>query len=449
MFDTLETKWRSPRRGAILAIAGVGLLILGGGVAYRSFLSRPTPQVAAIPKSIVVTKVSALGRLEPQGEVIQVFAPTSQEGARVELLKISHGQQLRRGDPIAVLDTYARRQAALTEAQEKVKVARLQLQQVQSGAKTGDIQAQREKVGQIQAELTKQSAAQRAVVARIVAERETQIAAQNATISRIEAQVKNAALENRRYRDLYLSGAVGKSSSDSKLLTLETTQQQLVEARANLDGIKRSQQQQIQEARANLDGIKRSQQQQIQEAQENLAGIIASNQKQLSSTKATLNAIAEVRPVDVATAQGQVAQAQASVARGQADLDAAIVRSPQDGQVLKIHTRAGELVGTDGIISLGQTQQMVAVAEVYESDVSRIRQGQSATAISKNNAFPDVLRGKVVEVGLRINKQDVLNTDPAAQFDARVVEVRVLLDEPSSRKVTGLTNLSLQVDIDI
>ncbi len=467
MFDTLETKWRSPRRGAILAIAGVGLLILGGGVAYRSFLSRPTPQVAAIPKSIVVTKVSALGRLEPQGEVIQVFAPTSQEGARVELLKISHGQQLRRGDPIAVLDTYARRQAALTEAQEKVKVARLQLQQVQSGAKTGDIQAQREKVGQIQAELTKQSAAQRAVVARIVAERETQIAAQravvarivaeretqiaaqNATISRIEAQVKNAALENRRYRDLYLSGAVGKSSSDSKLLTLETTQQQLVEARANLDGIKRSQQQQIQEARANLDGIKRSQQQQIQEAQENLAGIIASNQKQLSSTKATLNAIAEVRPVDVATAQGQVAQAQASVARAQADLDAAIVRSPQDGQVLKIHTRAGELVGTDGIISLGQTQQMVAVAEVYESDVSRIRQGQSATAISKNNAFPDVLRGKVVEVGLRINKQDVLNTDPAAQFDARVVEVRVLLDEPSSRKVTGLTNLSLQVDIDI
>jgi len=449
MFDTLETKWRSPRRGAILAIAGVGLLILGGGVAYRSFLSRPTPQVAAIPKSIVVTKVSALGRLEPQGEVIQVFAPTSQEGARVELLKISHGQQLRRGDPIAVLDTYARRQAALTEAQEKVKVARLQLQQVQSGAKTGDIQAQREKVGQIQAELTKQSAAQRAVVARIVAERETQIAAQravvarivaeretqiaaqNATISRIEAQVKNAALENRRYRDLYLSGAVGKSSSDSKLLTLETTQQQLVEARANLDG------------------IKRSQQQQIQEAQENLAGIIASNQKQLSSTKATLNAIAEVRPVDVATAQGQVAQAQASVARAQADLDAAIVRSPQDGQVLKIHTRAGELVGTDGIISLGQTQQMVAVAEVYESDVSRIRQGQSATAISKNNAFPDVLRGKVVEVGLRINKQDVLNTDPAAQFDARVVEVRVLLDEPSSRKVTGLTNLSLQVDIDI
>ena len=466
MFDTLGNKWRSPRRGAILAIAGVGLLILGG-VADRSFLSRPTPQVAAVPKPMVVRQVSALGRLEPQGETIRVFAPTTQEGARVELLKVSHGQQLRIGDQIAVLDTYARRQAALTEAQAKVQVARSGLAQVRSGAKTGDIQAQREKVGQIQAELTNQTAAQRsvlgrlvaeretqitaqnAVVARNIAERETQIAAQNATISRIEAQVTNATLENRRYRDLYLGGAVGQSSSDSKLLTLETTQQQLVEARANLDRIKRSQQQQIQEARANLDRIARSQQQQIQEAQENLARIITSTQKQLLGAKATLTAIAEVRPVDVTTAQAQVAQAQASVARAQADLAAAIVRSPQTGQVLKIHTRPGELVGSNGIISLGQTQQMVAVAEVYESDISRIRQGQSATAMSKNNAFPDVLRGKVVEVGLRINKQDVLNTDPAAQFDARVVEVRVLLDEVSSRKVAGLTNLSLQVDIGV
>jgi HlyD family secretion protein len=156
-----------------------------------------------------------------------------------------------------------------------------------------------------------------------------------------------------------------------------------------------------------------------------------------------------VRPVDVNVARSQVAQAQASVRRVQAELDLAIVRSPQDGTVLKIHTRPGELVGTQGIISLGQTQRMVAVAEVYELDISRIREGQSATAISKNKAFPEVLRGKVVEVGLEINKQDVLNTDPAAQFDARVVEVKVQLDELSSRRVAGLTNLSVQVAIDV
>ncbi|QYO64747.1 HlyD family efflux transporter periplasmic adaptor subunit [Leptolyngbya sp. 7M] len=130
-------------------------------------------------------------------------------------------------------------------------------------------------------------------------------------------------------------------------------------------------------------------------------------------------------------------------------MDLAVVRSPQDGQVLKIHTRPGELVGEQGIISLGQTQQMVAVAEVYEVDVSRVRVGQSAIVISKNHAFPDRLRGRVVEVGLEINKQDVLDTDPAAQFDARVVEVKVQLDPSSSRRVAGLTNLSVQVEIDV
>ncbi|GAP98028.1 heterocyst specific ABC-transporter, membrane fusion protein DevB homolog [Leptolyngbya sp. NIES-2104] len=118
-----------------------------------------------------------------------------------------------------------------------------------------------------------------------------------------------------------------------------------------------------------------------------------SRQKQVAEAQATLDQVAAVRPVDVNVVRSQVAQAQASVARAQAELDLATVRSPQAGQVLKIHTRLGELVGTQGIISLGQTQSMVAVAEVYELDVSRIRAGQTATVVSKNNAFPDVLRG--------------------------------------------------------
>ena len=187
----------------------------------------------------------------------------------------------------------------------------------------------------------------------------------------------------------------------------------------------------------------------MNEAQVNLSRIQRSRQQQVSEAQATLDQIAEVRPVDVAVARSQVLAAQASVARAQAELDLATVRSPQTGQVLNIHTRPGELVGSKGIISLGQTQRMVAVAEVYELDISRIRVGQSATVISKNNAFPEVLRGQVIEVGLEISKQDVLNTDPAAQFDARVVEVNVLLDETSSRRVAGLTNLSVQVSINV
>lgn len=294
-----------------------------------------------------------------------------------------------------LVDTYKRRQAALQEAQEQVRVAQAQLRQVEAGAKSGQIRAQEQVVDRQQVEL------------------QTETTAQKSTIARLEAELRNAELENQRYQALYTEGAVSASLRDSKQLIADTVRQQLNEALADLSRIR------------------------------------LSRQKQVFEAQATLDQIAEVRPVDVNVARSQVAQAQASVARAQAELDLAIVRSHHIGQVLKIHTRPGELVGTQGIISLGQTQRMVAVAEVYELDVSRIREGQTATAISKNKAFADVLRGKVVEVGLEINKQDVLNTDPAAQFDARVVEVKVLLDESSSRRVAGLTNLSVQVSLDV
>jgi len=392
----INIPWKSKGRSPLIAMLGVGCLLLVGGVAYRVGISRPNQQSSAVVSGApAIATVSALERLEPQGEVIQVFAPTAAEGARVETLRVTHGQRVRKGDVIAVLDTAARRQTALQEAQEQVKVAQAQLSQVEAGAKSGQIRAQSRVVDRQQVEL------------------QTETEAQEATIARLRAELNNAELEARRYQVLYTDGAVSASLRDGKQLTADTVRQQLNEAQANLIRIQRSRQQQASEAQATLDQI------------------------------------AEVRPVDVNVARSQVSAAQARVARAQAELDLVTVRSPQDGQVLKIHIRPGELVGTQGIVSLGQTRQMVAVAEVYELDISRIRVGQTATAISKNNAFPEVLRGKVVEVGLEINKKDVLNTDPAAQFDALVVEVKALLDEASSRRVAGLTNLSIQVLINV
>jgi len=392
----INIPWKPKGRSPLIIMLGVGcLLLVGGGAAYQLSTNRPNQQSASVNAAPTVETVSALGRLEPEGEVIQVFAPTSMEGARVETLRVTHGQQIRKGDVIAVLDTYTRRQAAVQEALEQVEVAQAQLSQVEAGAKSGQIRAQSRVVDRQQVEL------------------QTETEAQEATIARLKAELNNAELEARRYQVLYTDGAVSASLRDGKQLTADIVRQQLNGSQANLSRIQRSRQQQIFEA------------------------------------EATLEQIAEVRPVDVNVARSQVSTAQVRVARAKAELDVVTVRSPQDGQVLKIHTRPSELVGSKGIISLGQTQQMVAVAEVYELDISRIRVGQTATVTSKNNAFPEVLRGKVVEVGLEINKKDVLNTDPAAQFDARVVEVKVLLDRVSSRQVAGLTNLSVQVSINV
>ena len=48
--------------------------------------------------------------------------------------------------------------------------------------------------------------------------------------------------------------------------------------------------------------------------------------------------------------------------------------------------------------------------------------------------------GTVDRIGLKIGKKDVLDTDPAADTDARVVEVEIRLDDP--QQVAGLTNLA-------
>jgi HlyD family secretion protein len=157
----------------------------------------------------------------------------------------------------------------------------------------------------------------------------------------------------------------------------------------------------------------------------------------------------EVRSVDIQIAEAELAEAKANLRQAEAILETAYIRSPQAGQVLKIHTRPGETIRSMGdplgILDLGQTRQMDAVAEVYESDVIKIRPGQRVTV--RATSIAQTLQGTVTEIGHIVQRRNVINTDPTANIDARIVEVRVQLDEKSSQKVMNLTNLQVEVSI--
>jgi HlyD family secretion protein len=137
----------------------------------------------------------------------------------------------------------------------------------------------------------------------------------------------------------------------------------------------------------------------------------------------------------------EVASAALQEARG--ELERARVYSPIEGRVLAVHARAGERVGPDGIVALGRTSEMYAVAEVYESDIGRVKLGQRAVISSP--ALPEPLTGTVDWIKLQVGKLDVLGTDPAARKDARVVEVEIRLDD--GERAAGLTNLQVEVEI--
>jgi HlyD family secretion protein len=139
----------------------------------------------------------------------------------------------------------------------------------------------------------------------------------------------------------------------------------------------------------------------------------------------------------------KVAVLEAQRDRAVAELRLTEVRSPIDGRVLDVHAREGERVGADGILELGATQAMFAIAEVYETDIGRVAVGQRARVTSPVLAKP--LEGVVELIRPKIQKQDVLGTDPAARKDARVVEVEIRLDD--STAAATLTRMQVEVTI--
>jgi HlyD family secretion protein len=381
----------SPKVRQALLIAALVL----GGAATAAFVWRLRAPVATEPQPVtqpVIRTITALGRLAPSGEVIKLSAPTSSNENRVDRLLVKEGDRIKAGQSIAILDSRDRLQASLAEAEEQVNVAQAKLAVTQAGAKSGEI------------------AAQQAEIARIESERQGNIGAQAATVARLQSELQNAQIESNRYQSLYSQGAVSASERDTKRLTLDTAQRSVQEAKATLDRIR------------------------------------STSPQELNKARSTLAQIAEVRLVDVRSAQAEVNRAIAARNQAKTNLAQALVRSPINGEVLYIHTRSGEVVSTDGIAEIGQTRQMQAIAEVYQSDVRKIRPGQRVRV--KSDAIPGELTGTIERVGSQVRRQTIINTDPSSNIDSRVVEVHAALDNASSQKAAKFTNLQIQVVIE-
>ncbi|MBX9256128.1 ABC exporter membrane fusion protein [Desmonostoc muscorum CCALA 125] len=415
-----------------IALAIITSLIVSGASVYtvtQLQSQSKKSQEAPVPTQPVVKTVTALGRLEPNGEIIKLSAPSSNEGNRVEQLLVKEGDRVKTGQVIAIMDSSDRLQASLVEAQKQVQVAKSRLNQVKAGAKQGEIGARQATVNRLQVELEGNIRTQQATINRLEAELQGQQQSLQATVARVAAERRNAEADVQRYETLYKQGAISNQEVDNRRLSAETSTQQLIESQATQTRTISTLQQQINEARANRDKT------------------LATLEQQINEAKATLNQTAEVRPTDIANAQAEVDSAQATVEKIRAQLNQAYIRAPKTGQILKINTRAGETVGNDGIVELGQTEQMYAVAEVYQSDINKVQPGQSVKVVS--DSLPKELQGTVDWIGMQVQRQNLINSDPSSNIDARVVEVHVRLDRASSAKAAKLTNLQVKTVIEL
>ena len=140
---------------------------------------------------------------------------------------------------------------------------------------------------------------------------------------------------------------------------------------------------------------------------------------------------------------GELLEARAELDKTEAELELTDLRAPIAGTVLRLHAREGERPGDDGVLELGASDRMEALVEVYESDIARVRPGQSVTLSSEHGGFSGSLQGTVLRISPQVRQREVLATDPTQDADARIVEVRVGLDSASAQRVRSLSGLKV------
>ena len=108
----------------------LGAAVVGAGVWITR---RPTPDVppaAAVPKVRAPEAVAALGQLKPAGEVRRLAAPVSGFGGtpRISALLVKDGDQIRKGQPLAIFDSRPQIEAEIAEVDVKIQSAAIEVE---------------------------------------------------------------------------------------------------------------------------------------------------------------------------------------------------------------------------------------------------------------------------------------------------------------------------------
>jgi HlyD family secretion protein len=359
--------------------------------ASASLLVACQPKPVEPPPQVAPRRVSALGRLEPETKIRKVSVSSSLSGDRIEKLLVQENQVVKEGTPLAILNSYGTLKASLDEANELVGVAESKLAQVKAGAKQGEIRAQEYKVQSLERQLAGEQLSQ------------------DQTVKAARSTANEAKLEMQRYDQLYKAGGVSALQRDRYRTRADTTSADLAKAI------------------------------------ETRAGTLSTLRADIESARQTLAQIKEVRPEDVTTANNELRKAIASRNRARQEFDFATVRAPQNGQILRIIARPGDKVGEDGILEMADTTRMIVTAEVYQTDLPKLFEGQTASITA--DGFEGSLKGKVYQVLSQVQRQTVFTGQPGENMDQRVFEVKIRLDTTPEEQLKLRFGSNLQVNV--
>jgi HlyD family secretion protein len=355
--------------------------------------STTPPLSSGEPKS-----VGALARLEPAGGVINVGVPPGERLMEVPVHD-NQPQPVRAKELLARLGSYPLRKADYDLAVSQRDEARSQLAAIRANGA--------------------QEIAQAKVRRQIVVEVEPlEIKAQKDKVTYLEKQLATARDNLARLKSLEKATVPAQQLEQNELLVSQA-ETELAAARSLLDKAERGHDLNVQAADAQLRVIE--------------ATLKATEQKiPLESLEQTVAVAAERLALSEVHAPNQPAQM----------------------VVLEVLGRPGELTSGQPVFRLGDTSQMYAVAQVYETDVHRIRPGQAARissraleAVLQKALQKDHMPGVVESVGRTVSRNSLFAVNPAAETDRRVVEVKIRLER--SDVLASFVNMEVNVTIDV
>ena len=326
------------------------------GAGARQPIALPVDRVPSAERvaAMATGDVVALGRLQPAGGIVSVALPQGAGDARIDQLLVSEGDTVAEGDVLAVLDSLALYQAALTSAESSLAIRRAALAQVR-----------------VQVEATE-------------AELRAQVSGAQASLSAAERELE-------RVNTLLARGVATQA-------TVEDASRAADNVRADLERLQAS----LTRYRPAGDG----------------------------------------QQVDIAVATADLAATEAAVEQARKDVDRARVVAPRDGSIIEVAARAGERPPANGLLRMGNTAQMEAEVEVFQTMVPRVAVGQAVSLVS-GVLGDEPLTGTVSRIGTLVGRQSVTAEDPAANTDARILLVTVALDAASSARAAAYVNLEV------
>jgi multidrug resistance efflux pump len=154
------------------------------------------------------------------------------------------------------------------------------------------------------------------------------------------------------------------------------------------------------------------------------------SQQSLEREQAKLRVMKETLATDLAQIDTDINIIAAKLDNARTSREQALVRSSLDGVVVQIYTRQAERISGNGIAKIVDMSQLRVLADVDELHLGRVATGGKVEVTFRGSAT--VYRGKISRIAPTVKRMQRIEPDGGSSTDARVVQVEIELDDPSS-----------------